>query len=86
MTSNDEPVKQEVKQYKPWQVTMTQWSMTLDIINHAKEWWTSEAWSETIQTLHSKDQPEKHVVKQYKPCPVMMNQWSKKWKNISHAK
>ena len=85
MANKNEPVKDEVKQYKPWPVMMNQWSIKWNNTNHAKQWWTSEEWGEATQTLPSKDEQIKHDVKQHKPCPLMKKQWIIKWKKLSHA-
>ena len=98
MSINDEPVKHEVKQYKPCPARKNQWGKW-KYTNHAQQGRTSEG-SENIQTMPSKeepvrevniqtmpinDEPVRHEVKQWKPCIAMMNQWEKLYnKNNAH--
>jgi hypothetical protein len=81
MPNNDEPVKQAVKQHKPWSVMMNQW-WKCNKTYHTQLWWTSEG-SATKRTIPSNDEPAREV-QQNVPYPVMMNQWGK-WNKTYHT-
>jgi hypothetical protein len=100
MSSKNEPVRHEVKQYKPYPmlhcsiftehciVSLLNW-----MVHHYRGWcvlfhfmlhWFIIT-SETIQAMSSKDEPGSQEVKECKLCPVRMNQWGMKWNNTNHT-